>query len=238
MNERLAGVKVLTFDVGGTVFDWYGGVTGAVDDLAARKGVEVDSSGFAIGWRELFFDTLAKVRSGALPRMNADGIHRLTLDEMSANFPALPLSGAEKDGLTDVWHHLSAWPDANPAIQRLRQKYTVVVLTVLSFGIVVESSKKSGIDWDAIISCEFLGHYKPDVDAYLDGLKLLGVEPGEAMMVAAHAWDLKSAKKAGLATAYVPRPRERGDHTMFDLTMPDMDVNAPNFSGLADLLLS
>jgi 2-haloacid dehalogenase len=236
--ERLRDVKLLTFDVGGTVFDWHSAVSDAVSELARSKGVEVDASAFAVGWRELFFVTLAKVRSGALRRMNADGIHRLTLDEVGPKFPALALSDEEKDDLTDVWHRLPAWPDANPAIQRLRGKYTVVVLTVLSFGIVVDSSKHSGIDWDAIISCEFLQHYKPDVDAYLDGLELLGVEPREAMMVAAHEWDLKAAREAGLATAYVPRPRERGDATKYEATLLDVDVNARDFIELADILLS
>jgi len=151
--------------------------------------------------------------------------------------PALGLTDDEKDGLTDAWHSLNAWPDANPAIQRLRSRYTVVVLTVLSFGIVVDSSKYSGIDWDGIISCEFLKHYKPDVDAYLDGLDLLGIEPREAMMVAAHKWDLLAAKEAGLATAYVPRPRERGRATKFEATLPDADLNARDFTDLADRLL-
>jgi 2-haloacid dehalogenase len=113
-----------------------------------------------------------------------------------------------------------------------------VVLTVLSFGIVVDSSKYSGIDWDGIISCEFLKHYKPDVDAYLDGLDLLGIEPREAMMVAAHKWDLLAAKEAGLATAFVPRPRERGEHTQSEATLEAVDVNAADFAGLADLLLA
>lgn len=238
MDQRLQDVKVLTFDVGGTVFDWYGGVTRAVHDLASTKGAEIDASAFAIGWREMFFETLAKVRSGALPRMNADGIHRVTLDTVAEQYPALALTDDEKDALTDVWHHLSAWPDANPAIQRLRSKYTVVVLTVMSFAIVVESSKHSGIDWDGIISCEFLQHYKPDTDAYLDGLELLDVGPEQAMMVAAHKWDLTAAKEAGLATAYVPRPLERGERTQYEPRLEGVDINAPDFAGLADILLA
>jgi len=238
MDEKLRSIKVLAFDVGGTVFDWHTAVTHAVSDIASVGGAEVDASAFAVAWRELFFDTLAKVRNGTLKRMNADGIHRLTLDEVAAKFPQLTLSDEDKDGLTDVWHSLPAWPDAGAAIQRLRSAYTVVVLTVLSFGIVLDSSKFSGIDWDGIISCEFLEHYKPDIDAYLDGLELLGAEPGEAMMVAAHAWDLKAAKAAGLATAYVPRPRERGDETKFEASLADADLNARDFTDLADRLLA
>jgi 2-haloacid dehalogenase len=237
MNQRIGQVQVLTFDVGGTVFDWYSAVTAAVAGLARDRGAEIDASAFAIAWRELFFDTLARVRNGTLSRMNADGIHRLTLDEVARRFPRLDLGDDEKDGLTDVWHRLSAWPDANPAIQRLRSRYKVVVLTVLSFSIVVDSSKHSAIDWDGIISCEFLDHYKPDADAYLDALELLDMEPRQAMMVAAHQWDLKAAREAGLATAYVPRPRERGDATRSEPSLPDVDINARDFSDLADRLL-
>jgi 2-haloacid dehalogenase len=237
MNEKLRAVKVLTFDVGGTVFDWHSAVSHEVAEIAQAKGVPVDASAFAIAWRELFFGALSRVRNGTLRRLNADGIHRLTLDELSPKYPDLHLTDAEMDALTDVWHRLPAWPDVDHAILRLRSGYTVVVLTVLSFSIVVDSSKFSLLDWDGIISCEFLQHYKPDLDAYLDGLELLGVEPHEAMMVAAHPWDLKAAKEAGLATAYVPRPLERGAATKLEATLPDVDVNARDFTDLADQLL-
>ena len=87
----------------------------------------------------------------------------------------------------------------------------MVVLTVMSTAIAIDSSKHNGIEWDGIISCEFLGHYKPDREAYLGGLRLLGVEPGQAMMCAAHHGDLRAAMAAGLRSAYVPRPGESGD---------------------------
>jgi 2-haloacid dehalogenase len=195
MNERLREVTVLTFDVGGTVFDWHTAVTHAVNDLASSRGVQVDASAFAVAWRELFFTTLAKVRNGTLRRMNADGIHRLTLDEVAQSYLQLALSDEDKDELTDVWHQLPAWPDANPAIQRLREAYT-------------------------------------------DGLDLLGVEPRQAMMVAAHPWDLNAAHQAGLATAYIPRPLERGAATSYEPSLPDADLNAKDFTDLADQLLA
>jgi hypothetical protein len=46
-----------------------------------------------------------------------------------------------------------------------------------------------------------------------------------------------AAKEAGLATAYVPRPMERGEQTQYEATLEGVDVNAPDFTGLADLLL-
>ena len=115
----------------------------------------------------------------------------------------------------------------------------MVVLTVMSMAIGVDSSKHNGIEWDGIISCEFLGHYKPDRGAYLAGLRLLGVEPGHTMMCATHHGDLRAAMAAGLRSAYVPRPGESGDGNDGDLSpQPDFDVNARDFTDLADQLLA
>jgi 2-haloacid dehalogenase len=34
----------------------------------------------------------------------------------------------------------------------------------------------------------------------------MGVKPGEALMVAAHGWDVAGAEAAGMQTAFVARP--------------------------------
>ena len=52
--------------------------------------------------------------------------------------------------------------------------------------------------------------YKPAAEVYLTGARLLGVEPAELMLVAAHPWDLEGARRAGLRTAFVDRPLEYG----------------------------
>src|SRR2546421_164734 len=40
--------------------------------------------------------------------------------------------------------------------------------------------------------------------------RLLGVQPAELMLAAAHPWDLEGARNAGLTTAFVHRPLEYG----------------------------
>lgn len=231
--------KALTFDIGGTVFDWHRTVSREVSALAAARGAEVDAAALANDWRRSFFQMIARVRSKELPWMNGDQVQRQSLDGVLARFPSLVLSPSERDELSYLWHRLDVWPDAAAAIERLRARYRVVVLTVLSLAEALDSSKKAGISWDAVISCEFLGHYKPDRDAYLAGVRLLGVAPDEAMMVAAHPSDLRAAMAAGLTSAYVPRPGERGPGNDGDLSpQPDFTVNARDFTDLADVLLA
>ena len=237
----LSKIRALTFDVGGTVFDWRSGIQEEVTRLATEQGADVDVTQFASDWRRWMFVELARVRSGELSWRNADQIHRSVLDDVLKKHAALELSASERDELNEVWHRLSSWPDAADAIARLRGRYTSVVLTVLSFSIVVDCSRHNGIDWDAILSCEFLGHYKTDSEAYLTALKLLRVEPSEAIMVAAHKGDLQGAKTAGLHTAYVHR---EGESDVFpgssdlDSASSEFDITAIDFPDLADKLLA
>ena len=114
------GVKALTFDVGGTVFDWRGTIEGELQTLSANQGVEVDVRRFASDWRSGMFEMLTKVKSGELPRMNADEIHRLVLDEVLEDHDTIRLSTEERDDLKQVWHRLKTWPDAIEAIHKLR----------------------------------------------------------------------------------------------------------------------
>ncbi len=235
----LTKIRTLTWDIGGTVFDWHHSIKEEVAKRAEVHGATVDLAAFANTWRRRMFEELQRVRTGDLPRMNADALHRMVLDELAEQYPALEYSAADLDDLNQVWHRLHVWPDAPQALHRLRERYTVVVLTVMSMAIAVNSSKHNGVAWDAIISCEFLGHYKPEAESYQGALKLLGVDPGEAIMCAAHPGDLRPAMAAGLRSAYVPRPGEWGEGNDGNLSpRPDFDINATDFTDLADQLLT
>lgn len=226
-------VKALTFDVGGTVFDWQTATRTAVGNLAEARGAAIDVPEFCLRWRGDMFRRLAEVRSGDLPWMNADDLHRAVLDPLSERYPQLELTDVDKDDLTRVWHEMDAWPEFGPALPLLRSRYTVAVLTVLSWSIAVDCSKRNELWWDGIMSCEMLGAYKPDTPAYLRGAELLGLRPEQVMMVASHPADLRASMKAGFRTAFVlPRYDEPGGND--DGNAEDFDVVASDFTALAD----
>jgi 2-haloacid dehalogenase len=88
-----------------------------------------------------------------------------------------------------------------------------------------------------ILSAEIFHHYKPDPEAYLGAADILGLKPGEVMMVAAHKDDLRHAASQGLRTALVPRPFEFGRGKHPDLSSePAFNINAKDFVDLADQL--
>ena len=238
-------IKVLAWDIGGTVFNWRGTIQKELESISKNQDIELDVFEFASEWRYGMFDMLAKVRSGDIPRMNADQIHRKVLGDVIDSKGNLSLSESERDDLNNVWHRLEAWDDAPEAIERLRSKYTVVPLTVLSWAIGVDCSKFNGISWDGMISCEFLRQYKPDPGSYLHAAELLRVSPDEIMMCAAHTNDLVAAKKAGLKTAFVYREMEKArditNNTFSEeptVPLEFFDVHGKDFNELANKLLA
>ena len=44
---KIPGVKALTFDVGGTVFDWRGAIESEIQRLSDEQGADVDARQFA-----------------------------------------------------------------------------------------------------------------------------------------------------------------------------------------------
>jgi len=225
-------VKGLFFDVGGTVFDWKNTARENIQRLADEKGEIIDSDAFANAWRAEMFKVHTQVRQGNLPWMNADHMHLQALVNMAGDYPLL--DGLDKTSLVEMtWSHLKPFSGAAEAIERLRTRYTVVVLTILSWESIVQSSKRARVQWDGILSCEFLGYYKPSLQAYLKATGLLGLKPSEAIMVAAHEGDLAAARAAGLHTAYVNVPEE--DNMTEGFEEPDdanFDIEARDFDEL------
>ena len=228
-------IKGLFFDVGGTVFDWKNTVREKIQELADAKSQTIDSEAFAQDWRGEMFKVHNLVRNGNLPWMNADSMHLRALENLTQKYPLL-YAIDHVTLIKSTWHHLKAFAGAPAAINRLRTKYTVVVLTILSWKSIVNSSKAAQVQWDGIISCEFLGYYKPSLQSYLKGVSLLGLQPAEAMMVAAHEGDLTAARAAGLHTAYVNVPEEdivdevfeQRENTSFDIEAKDFEALCQN----------
>ena len=225
-------VKGLFFDVGGTVFDWKNTARERVQELADTRGKEIDSEAFAIDWRVEMFKIHNQVRHGNLPWINSDQMQLHALENLSAAYPLL----ADIDRMSFVrstWHNMNVFAGAAEAINRMRSKYTVVVLTILSWESIVKSSKRSEVQWDGILSCEFLGYYKPSIQSYLKATSLLGLQPEEAMMVASHPVDLAAAQTAGMHAAHIIVPEKDHSEEVYDTpSETNFDIVANDFEAL------
>jgi 2-haloacid dehalogenase len=225
-------IKALTFDVFGTVVDWRGSIIREGELLAAQRRLQVDWPRFADAWRAGYHPAMDRVRKGELPWTHIDALHRMILDGLLTQFK-LELSEQETEHLNRAWHRLMPWPDAAPGLNRLRARYVVSTLSNGNISLLVDMAKNAGLPWDCVLSSELFGHYKPDREVYEGAARLLGLAPGEVMMVAAHPHDLEAAARVGLKTAYVPRPLEHGSGRKLEAPKSAFDVTAADFLELA-----
>lgn len=229
-------VKALTFDVFGTVVDWRTTIIREGRELGRAKGIDIDWVAFADDWRDGYGPAMNRVRNGDLGWKTIDELHRIILDELLMRFEIDNLSESEIDSFNRVWHRLDPWPDSVEGLSLLKQKFVIASLSNGNVALLVNMAKNAGLPWDTVLSAELAGHYKPDREVYLKAAALLGLEPAEVMMVAAHKGDLRAAAKAGLRTAFVPRPKERPNRDI-DLAFDDaIDVNATDFIDLFNKL--
>lgn len=227
----------LVFDVFGTVVDWRSGVArDAAVALREAGRPDIDPQAFADAWRQKYQPSMAEVRDGRRPFTRLDVLHRENLDAILADL-GVAMPEARRAWLNTAWHRLDPWPDVIAGLTRLKTRFILAPLSNGNIALMLNMAKRAGIPWDAILGAEVAQAYKPSPAAYLRTAEVLGLRPGEVMLVAAHNGDLAAARACGLQTAFVPRPTEHGPGQRLDLG-PDQDwgVVAGDFGGVASAL--
>jgi 2-haloacid dehalogenase len=233
----MAQVKALLFDVFGTCVDWRGSIIREGARWNAKLGWAVDWAGLVDAWRGNYQPSMEDVRAGKRPFAVLDALHRETLDRLA---PRFGLSGASEGDLAEInlmWHRLDPWPDTVAGLTQLKTRHIIAPLSNGNVALLVNMAKRAGLPWDAIMSTELFGAYKPQKETYLGAARMLGCAPGEVMMVAAHNGDLAAAAALGLQTAFIPRPTEYGAGQTKDLRPEgDWTIVADNMIALARAL--
>lgn len=199
-TRALSKPKVIIFDVNETLLDLE----------SMRKSV-----GAAIGGREdllaLWFSTmlhhsLVVSAAGDYDSFGNIGVAAL---QMVAEINGIEISQADaKTAILTPLRSLPAHADVAQGLAKLKaQGYKLVTLTNSSLKGVTLQLKNAGLSkyFDANLSIESVGVFKPHLSTYQWAIKDLGINADEALMVAAHGWDIAGADKAGLQTAFVRR---------------------------------
>lgn len=227
-------IKALTFDVFGTVVDWRESLIREGRALGRARGLEADWARFADAWRGLYQPAMDRVRRGEVEWTKLDDLHRMSLVQLLGEFGIRGLDEAEIEDFNHAWHRLDPWPDAVAGLTRLKRRFILATLSNGNVALLVNMAKRAGLPWDAILGAEVARRYKPQPEAYLTTAALLGLAPGECLMVAAHNGDLAAAGALGFRTAFVARPLEHGPGQTRDVRAErDWDVVATDFNDLA-----
>lgn len=237
MGARLESVEALVFDMFGTVVDWRESVAAEVATHLSDYLPTVDPREFADLWRAEYQPSMEQVRNGSRPFTRLDVLHRENLETVLGRLGTDPKSIPARtlDEVNLSWHRLEPWPDAVSGLTRLKEQFIIAPLSNANVRLALDVAKRAHLPWDAILGAEVAGAYKPEAAAYLRTVEILGLEPEQVAMVAAHNSDLAAAQQVGLRTVFVARPTEHGPAQTIDLSPDgDWDVVAEDFEDLAD----
>lgn len=226
-------IKVIAFDIFGTVVDWHGSIAREIDAM----NWPISGDEFALAWRAGYRPAMGRVMRGELGWTKIDDLHRLILDELLERFNIPHLNEEEKRHLNKVWHRLNPWPDSVAGLARLKSRYTICTLSNGNIGLLTNMAKRAGLPWDCILSAEVFRKYKPDPATYLGVAATFDLPPEQVMLGAAHHDDLAAARECGLHTAYIERPLEFGANNAKDVSPnPGNTFHAKSILQLADML--
>ena len=230
-------IKAILFDTFGTVTDWRSSILDDFRAFGERNALEADWEALLDEWKTGYRPGMDAVRSGEWPWTRVDQIYRTKLDEILPRYGLAGLAEGEKVYLNRAWHRIDPWPDAVDGLTRIKKKYVISPLSNGDVDCLVNMAKRAGLSWDVILCAEIFRHYKPDPEVYLGAVELLGLEPHEVMLVAAHNYDLRAARSHDMRTGFVARPTEYGAQQKTDLKAEEeWDVIATDFRELASAL--
>jgi len=200
---RLGDFSALTFDCYGTLIDWEAGILAALRPWTTAHGVEV-------GDEELLaaFGRAESRREAADPTAPYPRILAGVLEDLAEAFGAT-VSDEEARAFGDSVKDWPVFPDTPEALAYLKRHYKLVIVSNVDRASFRHSNAKLGVTFDAIVTADDAGAYKPAHNHFhlaLARLAEMGVPKDRVLHVAQSLYhDHVPAQQLGLRTMWVNR---------------------------------
>lgn len=210
---KFADFKVLTFDCYGTLIDWEAGLSRALQAWAQGHGLVVEDAALL----EAFSRSEPHQEQGVGDLRGVfrpyPEVLRAVLGDIARDFdcPA-PIQG-ETDAFTGSVGDWPAFPDTVAALKKLQRWHRLVVVSNVDRTSFARTQKLLGIAFDAVVTAEDVGTYKPDPRMFQRAFEVVGewgFKKEEILHVAQSLYhDLVPAQALGLKTIWVDRRAEK-----------------------------
>ena len=227
----MEGVKVCMFDQYGTLVDMQGGLIEVATPYLAAKGWTGSANSFVTWWRRTHYEN--SMIDALLQRQHIPyrEIGHLSVTQV-LNRAGIEHTRAEVEALVESIVRLKPFPEIPAALDRLRTRYKIAVLSNGDPDMLEAAKPHHGLCYDATISVAEANAFKPHVATYTKAAEILGQRMDEILFVANHEFDCVGAKAAGMRTAFIDR-RQRP----FAAWPYQPDVIVRDMTALADLLV-
>ena len=143
------------------------------------------------------------------------------------------MSGEETAGLAESIRDWKPFPDTVPALQRLKSRYKLAVLSNIDDDLFALTAPKLGVELDLLVTAQQVQSYKPSLQNFLTLLQRLPVEKDRLLHAAESLYhDVVPAHSLGIATAWVNR-RQGKPSAATKLVAAQPDIEVPTVGALA-----
>ncbi len=191
--------RVCVFDVNETLLD-----LGALDPHFER--IFGDASTRQAWFGQFLTSWLTAMVTGVYQDFGTIGGSAL---EMVAERQGMNLSEEDKQQILSGMQELPPHPEVEENLSRLHEAgIRLAALTNSTQQVADAQIDNSGLRdyFEQVLSADAVQRLKPAPEPYYMAAESLGVEIGQVRLVAAHAWDVAGAIRAGCAAAFVARP--------------------------------
>ena len=191
--------RVCVFDVNETLLD-----LGALDPHFERA---FGDAGVRRSWfLQVLQSALVATVTGVYSDFGAVGAAAL---DMTAERQGVRLSEEDRGSILGGMRELPPHPEVPAALDLLRDAgLRLAALTNNTAEVAQAQLANAGLSdrFEKILSADTVRRLKPAPEPYRTAARALGVETSQVRLVAAHAWDVIGAMRAGCAAAFVARP--------------------------------
>jgi 2-haloacid dehalogenase len=156
--------------------------------------------------------------------------------QMIAQRNGVELSTEDADTILGTVRSLPPHPEVRGALERLRSAgLRLATLTNSTEAVASAQISNAGLAdlFERVLSADTVHRLKPAREPYEMAARELDVETGGVRLVAAHAWDVAGALRAGAAAAFVARPG-----MVLDPLAPAPDIVGADLDEVADRIIS
>ena len=200
---RITDFDALSFDCYGTLIDWETGLLAVLRPWARAAGKAATDSELL----EAFARHEGLVEAGH-PAMVYPDVLRSTFGAIGRDLGA-PVTSSDADQLGGSVGDWPAFTDSAAALSALGARFKLVILSNVDRASFAASNRKLGVNFDAVLTAEDIGSYKPsprNFESLLARARELGVADGKLLHVAQSLFhDHVPAKAAGLPTVWINR---------------------------------
>jgi 2-haloacid dehalogenase len=107
-------------------------------------------------------------------------------------------SARAQDLLRGMGEQLHPWPEASDVLRELSKSVRIGVVTNCSEVLGQRAAARVGVEFDAVVTAEAAGAYKPRPEPYNLALHRLSVRPARALFVAGSPSDITGASAVGM----------------------------------------